>query len=384
MDGATLTITFNEALDSGRTPNKSAFAVTVKGSSRGVDAVAVSSSVVTIALATAVFAGDAVTADYTAPTDQAAPRLQDLAGNAAASFSGKNVSNNTQAADLLTAAVSAVPESHDGNFTFELRFSEEVDLISTTLRDHSFTVTGGMVAKARRLTPPSNIGWEIHVTPDGDEAVTIRLPVTTDCNAKGAICTGDCRPLSNRLDVTVPGPPSQQASQENSPATGAPTISGTAQVGETLTASTSGIADEDGLDDASFSYQWVRNDGNADTDIVGETSSTYTMGTDDLGKTVKVGVSFTDDAGNEESLNSAATGAVAARTSQPLTASLENTPAGHNGTGAFTILVESHFPLQPPPETPSPTHRPLITVSLGLGQTTVPAFMSRETSVQLL
>ena len=102
VDGATLTITFNEALDSGRTPNKSAFAVTVKGSSRGVDAVAMSSSVVTIALATAVFADDAVTADYTAPTDQAAPRLQDLAGNAAASFSGKNVSNNTQAADLLT------------------------------------------------------------------------------------------------------------------------------------------------------------------------------------------------------------------------------------------------------------------------------------------
>ena len=190
--------------------------------------------------------------------------------------------------------------------------------------------------------------------------------------------------MSNRLDVTVPGPPSQQASQENSPATGAPTISGTAQVGETLTASTSGIADEDGLDDASFSYQWVRNDGNADTDIVGETSSTYTMGTDDLGKTVKVRVSFTDDAGNEESLNSAATGAVAARPSQPLTASLENTPAGHNGTDAFTFLVESYFPLQPPPETPSPTHRPLITVSLGLGQATAPVFMSRETSVQLL
>ena len=41
----------------------------------------------------------------------------------------------------------------------------------------------------------------------------------------------------------------------NTPATGAPSISGTAQVGETLTADTSGIADEDGLENVAFSYQ---------------------------------------------------------------------------------------------------------------------------------
>ena len=83
--------------------------------------------------------------------------------------------------------------------------------------------------------------------PDGDGAVTIALPVTTDCTAEGAICTGYRRPLSNRLEVTVPGPPSQQPSQENSPATGAPAITGTAQLGETLTANTSGVIDADGL-----------------------------------------------------------------------------------------------------------------------------------------
>ena len=43
----------------------------------------------------------------------------------------------------------------------------------------------------------------------------------------------------------------------NTPASGAPTISGTPQVGETLTASTSGITDEDGLDDVSYRYQWT-------------------------------------------------------------------------------------------------------------------------------
>ena len=97
----------------------------------------------------------------------------------------------------------------------------------------------------------------------------------------------------------------------NSPATGLPSISGTAQVGETLTADTSAIADADGRSGATFSYQWVANDGNSDTDITGATDSTYTLAAADEGKTVKVKVSFTDDADNEETLTSVATTAVA-------------------------------------------------------------------------
>ena len=59
----------------------------------------------------------------------------------------------------------------------------------------------------------------------------------------------------------------------NSPATGQPTISGTAQVGETLTADTSGIADVDGLNNAAFAYQWLADD----SEIAGATDSTYTL-----------------------------------------------------------------------------------------------------------
>ena len=47
----------------------------------------------------------------------------------------------------------------------------------------------------------------------------------------------------------------------NDPATGAPAITGTAQVGETLTAVTSGIMDVDGLTTLGYTYQWVRVDG---------------------------------------------------------------------------------------------------------------------------
>ena len=85
-----------------------------------------------------------------------------------------------------------------------------------------------------------------------------------------------------------------------------------AQVGETLTAGTSGIADPDGLTNASYGYQWLAN-GAA---ISGATGSTYTLAGADEGKAVKARVSFTDDAGNAESLTSAATAAVAEAPSQ--------------------------------------------------------------------
>ena len=109
---------------------------------------------------------------------------------------------------------------------------------------------------------------------------------------------------------------------DNSPATGAPTINGTAQVAETLTANTSGIADADGLSSVQYEYQWLVDD----ADISGATNATYTLAAADEGKAIKVQVSFTDDAGNEETLTSAATDAVSA-------AAAANSPA----TGAPTI-----------------------------------------------
>ena len=81
----------------------------------------------------------------------------------------------------------------------------------------------------------------------------------------------------------------------DAPATGQPTISGGGQVGKTLTAATDDIEDPDGLPTTpTFTYQWVRVDGSTDTDIPGATSETYTLTASDLGKQIKVTVSFTD------------------------------------------------------------------------------------------
>ena len=108
----------------------------------------------------------------------------------------------------LTASLENTPNSHDGGnaFTFELRFSEEFSLSYKTLRDHAFTVTGGVVRKAQRLEQGSDIGWRITVSPDGNGEVVVVLPETTDCDGQGAICTEDDRKLSNRLELTVAGP----------------------------------------------------------------------------------------------------------------------------------------------------------------------------------
>ena len=97
----------------------------------------------------------------------------------------------------------------------------------------------------------------------------------------------------------------------NTAPTGAPTITGTAQVGQTLTASTTGIADADGLTSPTYTYQWIRVNG-TEADIAGENSSTYILVDADLGKTLKVRVTFADDLGHTETLTSAATATVVA------------------------------------------------------------------------
>ncbi len=91
----------------------------------------------------------------------------------------------------------------------------------------------------------------------------------------------------------------------NSAATGAPGISGTVRVGQTLTATTTDIADANGLTDPpGWAYQWIRSDGMDEQEIPGATAATYVLTEDDLGSTIRVRVTFTDGAGYEESVTS--------------------------------------------------------------------------------
>ena len=124
----------------------------------------------------------------------------------------------------------------------------------------------------------------------------------------------------------------------NNPATGTPTITGTAQVGQVLTADASPIMDDDGLP-LIFTYQWLRVDADGtsnEEDITGEIAATYTLTDDDEGKKIKVKVSFTDELSGVEERTSAAypssgTVTAAASTNTPPTAA-NNTVTAVAGT----------------------------------------------------
>ena len=150
------------------------------------------------------------------------------------------------------------------------------------------------------------------------KAIKARVSFTDDADNDESL-------TSAATDAVVAAPTS------NNPATGAPTISGTAQVEETLTADTSGIADDDGLNSVQYEYQWLADD----ADISGATNATYTLADTDEGKAIKVEVAFTDDAGNEETLTSEATDAVAAaEPSEP-----PAKPTGLTGTATHDQVV---------------------------------------------
>ena len=130
----------------------------------------------------------------------------------------------------------------------------------------------------------------------------------------------------------------------NRPATGAPAIDGRPQAGQTLTADISAIDDFDGLSNASFRYQWVSTSGSIDTDIEGATDASYEVSDDDVGKTIKVRVAFTDNAGYEETLTSSATVAVAARPNRRATGApaIDGTPqAGHTLTADTSAIADA-------------------------------------------
>ena len=73
---------------------------------------------------------------------------------------------------------------------------------------------------------------------------------------------------------------SPDAPRANRAEAGAPTIAGAPRVGATVIASTAEIADEDGLTQASFAYQWTSS---GDGEIAGATGPRYEVADTDVG-----------------------------------------------------------------------------------------------------
>jgi hypothetical protein len=152
-----------------------------------------------------------------------------------------------------------------------------------------------------------------------------------DCNASGQSCTAisgatsqshvlSAGDVGSTVDVVVTASNSSGSAQASSAATAsvtappqntaAPSITGTATQGQTLSASPGTWS---GYPAPSYAYQWqdCNASGQSCTAISGATNPTYTLAASDAGKTVDVVVTASNSAGSAQA-SSAATGAVAA------------------------------------------------------------------------
>ena len=108
--------------------------------------------------------------------------------------------------------------------------------------------------------------------------------------------------------------------QSNQNATGRPVVLASAEGAGILFADTEGIADGNGLpivvvsdyNTSTWSYQWIRVDGNSETDV-GTDSASYQPVEADVGKLIEVEVSFMDGDNHSETVTSLPFGPIAER-----------------------------------------------------------------------
>ena len=263
----------------------------------------------------------------------AVPVESDTTNNCSSSVTVE-VEEATTSADLQVGRPTVTPSTTvaGGSFTLSATVSNTGTGASeaTTLRYYlwNYQLTDGTISNPKSQVGTDEVGT-LAASETSAESISLTAPSTAGMYSYG-VCV-DVVPLESDTTNNCSGV--LVTVQSNSAATGAPTISGTAQVGQTLTADTSGIADADGLENVSFSYQWLADD----AEIAGATGLTYTLADADEDKAIRVRVSFTDDAGNEETLTSAATAAVAG--AEP--AERPSTPTGLSGDTSHDRVILS-------------------------------------------
>ena len=188
-----------------------------------------------------------------------------------------------------------------------LTWTEELDPASVPAGSGGFTIKiGGTVEPAVRS-----------VAIDG---ATVRLALVRGIRANTTGVTVDYTPQSatpikdraGNAAVAFTGQAVTARSADNNEATGTVTVSGSATVGQRLTATVSDIADPDGPPSTGYTVTWLRIDGSSETTIAtstlatGVASNSYTLAALDAGKRIKVKVAFEDYLGNAEELESAA------------------------------------------------------------------------------
>ena len=302
INGAELTLEFSNTLDATSRPARSAFEVKVRGTAVSLSSsnpVSISGSTVTLRLQSAVTAGDTVTVSYTAP---GANPIKDDAALEAPSFIDESAFNNTpNAPPTGLPVISGTPERGQ-TLTVSTSGIRDADGLSNPRYSYGWERFDGATDS---IIPDSNSQSYLLTRDDVGKKIKVLVSFYDDAETRGAL-ESDAFPASGTIQ-----------NKSNQQPTGRPTLSGTDQVGHTLTASTSGIDDRDGLTSPGYTYQWQRRESGVYTDITGADSMVYTLTPDDQGKRVRVQVTFTDDDENVHTLESSPSGVVQAQTSLP-------------------------------------------------------------------
>ena len=305
VHGLSLVLVYDEPLDPASMPATGAYTVTATvgatTTNPAVSEVSIYGIWVTLTLDAAPAAGATVTLAYAPP---ASNPVQDEAGNDAPAFSGQKV-NGAAGNTAATGAPTITGTAHRHGL-HRVQVGQTLTAGTTAIMDAdgltsvSYTYQWIRVATDNTETNISSATASTYTLVAADQGTTVKVTVSFTDDANNP------ETLTSAATATV-------SAAANTLATGAPTITGTAQVGQTLTAGTTAIMDADGLTSVSYTYQWIRvATDNTETNISSATASSYTLVAADQGTTVKVTVSFTDDANNPETLTSAATAAVSA------------------------------------------------------------------------
>ncbi len=224
----------------------------------------------------------------------------------------------------VTNAGTYTVTSADAGSTIKLSFtvSNSVGSVANSVLSG---VVGGTAAPPADTTPPSIAGSAaVGQTLNASTGAWSGSPTSysyawADCDATGANCSAvagatgstyqvQSNDVSRTIRVTVTAANAGGSSSATSAATAAvtavsptstsaPSISGQATVGQTLTVSTGNWA---GTTPMTFAYQWSRCDstGANCAAIAGATGSTYTLATADVGSTIVAAVIATNQAGS--------------------------------------------------------------------------------------
>ncbi|NML18906.1 M10 family metallopeptidase C-terminal domain-containing protein [Azohydromonas caseinilytica] len=204
-----------------------------------------------------------------------------------------------------------------------------VTLSGSVTQNSTLTAVTSTLADADGLGPLSWQWLRGGVAIDGATAVTYKL---TQADVGQAITVRVSYVDSYGTAESKASNPTALVANVNDLPTGGVTISGTAELGSTLTVSHT-LSDADGL--GTVTYQWLR----AGVAITGATGESYTLSAADLDKAISVKASYVDGFNKAESVTSAAAAPVA-YPGDTLTGDAGGVATAdvlHGGLGASTI-----------------------------------------------